>query len=75
VRGHECGAAAVARAKRGRAADAQRGQVKPDEYSSPTAVRLAAVIAPGIIMTPLSSILEATNAVRTPSQPPRAPTL
>jgi hypothetical protein len=39
------------------------GQVKPDEYSSPTAVRLAAVIAPGIIMTPLSSILEATNAV------------
>jgi CRP-like cAMP-binding protein len=36
--------------------------VKPDEYSSPTAVRLAAVVAPGIIMTPLSSILEATNA-------------
>jgi hypothetical protein len=40
--------------------------VKPDEYSSPTAVRLAAVVSPGIIMTPLSSILEATNAVRRP---------
>jgi len=36
--------------------------VKPDEYSFPTAVRLAAAITPGLIMTPVSSILEASVA-------------
>eukprot|EP01119_Soliformovum_irregulare_P000648 TRINITY_DN10468_c0_g1_i1.p1 TRINITY_DN10468_c0_g1~~TRINITY_DN10468_c0_g1_i1.p1 ORF type:complete len:418 (-),score=94.22 TRINITY_DN10468_c0_g1_i1:34-1287(-) len=36
--------------------------IKPEEYSNPTAVRLAAAITPGIIMTPVSSILEACNA-------------
>jgi len=36
--------------------------IKPDEYASPTAVRLAAAITPGLIMTPVSSILEASVA-------------
>ena len=37
-------------------------KVKPDEYSNPTAARLCMSFAPGIIMTPLSSMLEASNA-------------
>jgi hypothetical protein len=36
--------------------------VKPEDYSNPTAVRVALSFAPGIIMTPLSSILESSNA-------------
>ncbi len=37
-------------------------KVKPDDYSNPTAARLCMSFAPGIIMTPLSSMLEASNA-------------
>jgi len=37
-------------------------KIKPDEYSSPTVARLGMSFAPGIIMTPLSSMLEASNA-------------
>lgn len=37
-------------------------KIKPDEYSNPTAARLCMSFAPGIIMTPLSSMLEASNA-------------
>eukprot|EP00293_Proteomonas_sulcata_P004059 CAMPEP_0184329470 /NCGR_PEP_ID=MMETSP1049-20130417/144169_1 /TAXON_ID=77928 /ORGANISM="Proteomonas sulcata, Strain CCMP704" /LENGTH=364 /DNA_ID=CAMNT_0026651843 /DNA_START=35 /DNA_END=1129 /DNA_ORIENTATION=+ len=36
--------------------------IKPEEYSNPNAVRLGMSFAPGIIMTPLSSVLEASNA-------------
>lgn len=36
--------------------------VHPDKYDSPNAVRLAAAVLPGIIMTPISSMLEASNA-------------
>eukprot|EP01125_Pyxidicula_operculata_P018852 TRINITY_DN6753_c0_g1_i1.p2 TRINITY_DN6753_c0_g1~~TRINITY_DN6753_c0_g1_i1.p2 ORF type:complete len:413 (-),score=75.47 TRINITY_DN6753_c0_g1_i1:278-1516(-) len=36
--------------------------VDPNQYSNPTLVRLSAAITPGIVMTPLSSILEASNA-------------
>lgn len=36
--------------------------VDPDSYDSPTAVRLATAVSPGIIMTPISSVLEASNA-------------
>ena len=36
--------------------------VHPDEYKHPTAVRLATAVLPGIIMTPISSVLEASNA-------------
>jgi len=36
--------------------------VQPDEFANPTAVRLAAAVAPGVAMTPVSSILEACNA-------------
>jgi len=36
--------------------------VKPDQYEYPTAVRLAAAITPGLIMTPVSSVLEASVA-------------
>ncbi len=37
-------------------------QVKPEDYSNPTAIRLAAAVTPGVLMTPFSSILEASNA-------------
>lgn len=37
-------------------------QVKPEEYSSPNLVRLGLSFTPGIVMTPLSSVLEASNA-------------
>jgi len=36
--------------------------IKPDDYSNPTAVRLGLAVAPGVLMTPMSSILEASNA-------------
>eukprot|EP00281_Chroomonas_sp_CCMP1168_P033706 CAMPEP_0206244864 /NCGR_PEP_ID=MMETSP0047_2-20121206/18390_1 /ASSEMBLY_ACC=CAM_ASM_000192 /TAXON_ID=195065 /ORGANISM="Chroomonas mesostigmatica_cf, Strain CCMP1168" /LENGTH=430 /DNA_ID=CAMNT_0053670123 /DNA_START=122 /DNA_END=1414 /DNA_ORIENTATION=+ len=36
--------------------------VKPEDYSSPGLCRLGLSFAPGIVMTPLSSVLEATNA-------------
>lgn len=36
--------------------------VNPDAHEYPTLVRLAAAITPGVLMTPLSSILEASNA-------------
>lgn len=36
--------------------------VHPDQYEYPTVVRLATAVSPGIIMTPISSILEASNA-------------
>ena len=37
-------------------------RIKPDDYEYPTTVRLVSAIAPGIIMTPISSVLEASNA-------------
>jgi hypothetical protein len=36
--------------------------VDPDVYANPTAIRLMEAIAPGLIMTPVSSLLEASNA-------------
>jgi CRP-like cAMP-binding protein len=36
--------------------------IKPEEYAFPNAVRLGAAITPGLIMTPVSSILEASVA-------------
>jgi len=36
--------------------------VHPDDYSNPNTIRLAAAITPGVLMTPFSSILEASNA-------------
>ncbi|KAG5184158.1 hypothetical protein JKP88DRAFT_269771 [Tribonema minus] len=36
--------------------------VHPAEYASPNAVRLGAAMIPGIVMTPVSSVLEACNA-------------
>lgn len=38
----------------------------PDAYASPTAVRVAAMVGPGVVMTPISSILEAANATSNP---------
>jgi hypothetical protein len=43
--------------------------VDPDLYEYPTAVQLAAAVSPGIIMTPISSILEASNAGHLNSEP------
>jgi hypothetical protein len=43
--------------------------VDPDVYEYPTAVRLAAAISPGILMTPVSSLLEASNAGHLNSEP------
>jgi hypothetical protein len=37
-------------------------QIKPDDYQYPHLTRLAAAIIPGLCMTPMSSILEASNA-------------
>lgn len=37
-------------------------KVKPEDFPNPTAIRYAAAIAPGIIMNPVSSVLEASNA-------------
>lgn len=36
--------------------------MEPNQYEYPTIVRIATAIAPGIAMTPISSILEASNA-------------
>jgi len=36
--------------------------VNPDTYASPTAVRTAVFLAPGLLLTPVSSLLEAANA-------------
>jgi len=36
--------------------------VQAEQFEYPTAVRLATAVAPGIIMTPISSVLEASNA-------------
>jgi Cyclic nucleotide-binding domain len=44
-------------------------KVDPDLYEYPTAVRLVATIAPGVIMTPISSILEASNAGHMNNEP------
>lgn len=43
--------------------------IDPDSFENPSAVRWAAAIAPGIIMTPISSVLEATNAGHMNSEP------
>jgi len=43
--------------------------IDPDSFENPTAVRLATALTPGIIMTPISSILEATNAGHMNSEP------
>lgn len=43
--------------------------VKPDEYSYPMMVRLGAAVIPGICMTPFSSILEASNAGHSNTEP------
>lgn len=44
-------------------------RVDPDIYEYPTAIRLAAAVSPGIIMTPVSSLLEASNAGHLNSEP------
>ena len=36
--------------------------IHPEQYQYPNAVRLATTVLPGIIMTPISSVLEASNA-------------
>lgn len=36
--------------------------IDPDMYEYPNMIRLAAAVSPGIIMTPISSLLEASNA-------------
>jgi len=43
--------------------------IRPEEYSSPTLVRWLEVFAPGIIMTPVSSVLEASNAGHSNPEP------
>jgi hypothetical protein len=43
--------------------------VQPDAYDYPTLVRLTAAVAPGIIMTPISSVLEASNAGHLNNEP------
>jgi hypothetical protein len=40
--------------------------VHPEDYAYPNFVRLGATIAPGIIMTPISSVLEAAVATKNP---------
>jgi hypothetical protein len=44
-------------------------RIDPDIYEYPTAIRLATVVSPGIIMTPISSLLEASNAGHLNSEP------
>lgn len=36
--------------------------VRPEEYQNPNMVRYAVAIGPGILMNPISSLLEASNA-------------
>jgi len=43
--------------------------VDPDTYANPTAVRLGLAVTPGILMTPVSSILEACNAGHSNPEP------
>jgi hypothetical protein len=43
--------------------------VEPDQFEYPTLVRLATTIAPGVAMTPISSILEASNAGHMNAEP------
>ena len=43
--------------------------VDPDQYQHPNLVRLATTILPGLIMTPISSVLEASNAGHMNSEP------
>jgi len=43
--------------------------VKPEDYQYPKLVRLGVALAPGIAMTPISSILEATHAGHSNSEP------
>jgi len=43
--------------------------IRHEEYAYPTTVRLLAAITPGVIMTPVSSILEATHAGHSNSEP------
>ncbi|CAJ1959219.1 unnamed protein product [Cylindrotheca closterium] len=43
--------------------------VSPDAYENPAAIRWAAALTPGIIMTPISSVLEASNAGHMNSEP------
>ncbi|CAB9501921.1 cNMP [Seminavis robusta] len=43
--------------------------VDPDLYDSPNAIRLATAISPGVLMTPISSVLEASNAGHMNSEP------
>ncbi|CAM9522540.1 unnamed protein product [Discosporangium mesarthrocarpum] len=40
--------------------------INPSDYSDPSAVRLATALIPGIMMTPVSSVLEACNADANP---------
>lgn len=44
-------------------------KIDPDIYEYPSIVRLAAAVSPGIIMTPVSSLLEASNAGHMNSEP------
>lgn len=37
-------------------------EVRPEQYSHPDFVRFATMVAPGVLMTPVSSIIEACNA-------------
>jgi hypothetical protein len=37
-------------------------QIKPNDYQYPNLIRVGTVLAPGLMMTPMSSILEAVNA-------------
>ena len=43
--------------------------VDPEQFEYPTAIRLATTLSPGIIMTPISSLLEASNAGHMNSEP------
>mmetsp|Transcript_6491 Transcript_6491/g.19703 ORF Transcript_6491/g.19703 Transcript_6491/m.19703 type:complete len:430 (+) Transcript_6491:135-1424(+) len=43
--------------------------VRPEEYENPKLVRYGVAIAPGILMNPISSILEASNAGHKNSEP------
>mmetsp|Transcript_502 Transcript_502/g.820 ORF Transcript_502/g.820 Transcript_502/m.820 type:complete len:431 (+) Transcript_502:147-1439(+) len=43
--------------------------INPNDFEHPTAVRWSAVLSPGIIMTPISSVLEASNAGHMNSEP------
>lgn len=44
-------------------------EVRPEQHSHPDFVRFATMVAPGVLMTPVSSILEACNAGHANSEP------